>query len=632
MPRKSTRETKEPEKFKPTNFNKASEKKKPEKKKPTVVKPVQPISITTATEVADHIEPQFYQAQPVARKKPVPKEPATVGKKSASKYSKKYRVPDDYKKLKMMDDELADDLTLLIQNVVFNRFEDETMKFTIWSKGYELSKSINSIYNGPNTIITKVFNMDYTAEQYKTLKYLNRPTFDEISRDVYVGDKKDDKNLTSGLRTIMNVCNLTSKASDLTSLLQQHRRILSEMLIYVEKNKRSPSTYWDYIRSLTRLARISVGEDDELYKKLFKFGDDFDKAILKSIEGENKLNKNEARTFLPYGTLLDMVDLMEKQYLDNKAKYGANHAKTYKSHINTLILMSYLYTPPVRLELEDARFTKTLNGLDKKKNYVYVNQNKATVKYVLNEIKKDHPSITYDVGYPVKDDALTNRLNEFIKMSFREYPREYFISLYTNKNKPAKKNMEKYLSKMFDGHSLGVNMFRSSYISWLYSNNVSSKIIDEVALKMRTSPATMLKNYKKLNTEQIKVKQEPRDDDEPIRIDESPAARGPVARAMVAATHGSAGGLPPPQPREPHKEYKDPVVANRMRVEKHIEKIGGKEVYNKKQSEYYKENKAKLDIKRALRKYNNSSHQPSKQIISKYKLYKDGTVWKSHDL
>ncbi|EKX38473.1 hypothetical protein GUITHDRAFT_144242 [Guillardia theta CCMP2712] len=324
-----------------------------------------------------------------------------------------------------------------------------------------------------------------------------------------------------------------------------------------------------------------------------------------------------------------MIDDMEQKYLEAKTRYGPQGYHTYKLHMNTLILMSYLYTPPLRLELSNARFTKTLRNLEPGKNYIYIPQNGKLVKYVLNEIKKKHKPIEYDVGYPMNDDPLAKRLTEFIKMSLREYPREYFITLYTDKNKPAKKAMTTYLSSMFADHSLNVNMFRSSYVSWLYSNNVSTNILEEVALKMRTSILTFMKNYKKLNSEQIRVKRERDDDNRPITIneaDDSPAARGPVANPIAA--------IPQPQPRQPHKEYKDPIVLRRARVNRYIEKTGGREAFNERQKKYYKENSKTLYIKKLLRMYNTTKEaiDPIQHTIKKYKLYKEGNEWKSLEL
>ncbi|EKX38471.1 hypothetical protein GUITHDRAFT_115436 [Guillardia theta CCMP2712] len=282
------RERKAPELFKPTNF-KATAKKAPARKAPiqptNVVRPVRPITVQRASPADVPVLAAIPIDEPVRpSRKPVAKEPPTVA--AASSYSKKYRHPKDYKDLKMVNDQITRDMNLAVHNVVFKRYKDDELDFTIYDKALKLQTSL-SPFNGPNSWTSKVCGLDYKPSQYDSLPYLNRPTLAEIKDNVYVGEKLSDSKTASNLNTIIKTTTAQVDPNDLTTVLKHHRQIILEMLLYAQENKRSPSTYWDYIRALTRLARICLGDDNELYKKLAKLGDDFDKAVIKNIETKN---------------------------------------------------------------------------------------------------------------------------------------------------------------------------------------------------------------------------------------------------------------------------------------------------------------------------------------------------------
>ena len=602
------RERKQTQAYKPDNFNKKTNPKPKTTQKSTKNPPPPPDNTNNEPMAAiDVIEPRL----------PVPQDNNI---KISNNYSKKYRSPKDYKKLKSVNDEITSEYTDALKTVKFKRYDDERLNFTIWQKAERLEMSINSDINGKNTITSKVYALDYTPKQYDELKYIVKPSLADVRNNRFVGEKKDDKKLLSGLNVILKEAkDLNLDPIDLTTILRNHREIMFIMLRYIENKNASPFTYWDYIRALARLAKISLGEDDELYKKLSKISDDYDKAVLKNIETDNKLNLDEKRVFVPYSVLLDMIGEMKKQFEDALAKYGADKEATYKLHMNTLILMSYLYTPPVRSELSNMVLTNTLEGLDKKTNYVYVSDNENQVAmYIFNTIHKKHPPIRYYVGYPNGDeqnDPLAKLLTDFIRLSMKLYPRKYYITQYRDKNQPAGANQSKYLSKMFQKQNLNVNGFRSSYVSWLYSNNVSTKILEQVALKMRSSLRSQQYSYKKDNSEQIKVKREPIDDSIPITIND-------VNEPMPQAANIEA-----PPPREV-KFYKDVVEANRQHQRKHVEKIG-KDTYAQKQKEYRANNKDILGLRRVLKKYNNTVYKPTEKFINKWKLYKKNGKWMS---
>eukprot|EP00960_Hanusia_phi_P054421 762652-Hanusia_phi.AAC.1 len=413
----------------------------------------------------------------------------------------------------------------------------------------ELSKGIDPKTNGPNSWTNELYMYDYLPEQYERLQYIIRPTLQDFKENRFAStDRQNDKDTISNLNGMLQNSLAPLDENDLTSVLVHHRTVLYDMFLHRLINlKQAASTYWGDLKALTRLAKICLSEENDLYRKLSMLSTDFNTGVNHKRFGDNLLTKREEETFLPYGMLLDMSDKMYDDWKTSVQERGKDDKKTYELHTYALILASYLWTPTVRLELANMKITKTLHNLDKNTDYVYVNQNKINVMYVFNTVHKDHPPIKYDVGFS-GNEPYAKKLVKFLKESVTMYPRTYYITLKTNRDKPARGQLETYLNTMFRDQRLINSSLRKSFGSWLHSNNFSTNQMSEAALKMRNSVQVQMQNYKKLNTEQIRIKQEPQDDDSPINIEDlQTAASGPVSRPISV-----------PVPRQPHKNYVDP--------------------------------------------------------------------------
>eukprot|EP00960_Hanusia_phi_P017118 503438-Hanusia_phi.AAC.1 len=275
--------------------------------------------------------------------------------------SKKYRNARNYKLLRKIDDDISKDLVQAFRTLEFNQYSDERYKFTIIQKMDEMSESIDPKINGPNSFTNEIYAFDLTQQQYNNLYYLNKPTLEEIRTNKYIGGKVNNDTPTYyTLKSIIDKTIQDRYDSDLTWMLVNHRAIILDMLMYRFNHAQSLSTFWGDIRALARLCKICVGEEHELYKKLSMLATDFNIAIIIAQEGRNKLSKYEQRTFLPFGMLLDMVEDMHKKFKDLLQERGKDGQDVYKYHMYTLILMSYLYTPPVRLEMNNMKITRTM--------------------------------------------------------------------------------------------------------------------------------------------------------------------------------------------------------------------------------------------------------------------------------
>eukprot|EP00960_Hanusia_phi_P071383 767541-Hanusia_phi.AAC.1 len=613
---------KQDEKFKPTNFIRERQEKRQAKAaappRAQAIQPVRPVAVVPAEPIVLPAV-EIAQAAP-ARRVRVPKDNTL---KQANSIDKKWRNPSQYKNFTKIIDDVSTNYKQALETITIEVYNDQTKNKTIAQAMRDLSKDIDPKINEANSWTNELYMYDYLPEQYARLPYIVRPTLQDFKDNKFASTtKQNDKDTISKLNVMLERSLAPIHQDDLTSVLVHHRTVLYDMFIYRMINGgQSPSTYWGDLKALTRLAKICLGDQNDLYHKLSMLSTDYDVGVLKKAEKQNLLRKNEEITFLPYSMLLDMSDKMYDDWKASVQERGKDDKKTYELHTFALILASYLWTPPVRLELNNMKITKTLNNLDKNTSYVYVNNNKINVMYIFNDRRKDHDPIKYEVGYS-ENKPYADKLKKFIKESVTMYPRTYYITLKTDRNKPAGGQMSDYLAKMFQNQRLNIDGLRKSFLSWLYSNNISTNLLEETALKMRNSVTVQMRSYKKLNSEQIRIKREPVDDTVPVNVEDlNVAASGPVARPISV-----------PVPRQPHTNYVDPVVANRERVNKHIEKIG-KENYNAKQKEYYKENKQKLNLKKVLYRLNSQGAKlPKREMITKYKLYQDGNTWKSHKL
>ena len=606
---------KQTERYRPTNFNKSQAPQKQQPQKQQQRKPQQRPPPPQQPPSQALIDPNVPvpAIEIIDPKTPVPKDSTGTKKELKGSINKKLRKPSFYKVITKAHDETSEELDKAIKSFEFDTHKNN-QRFSIWEKMTKLQESLNPILSAPNSWTNHLYMYDLTKQQYKELSYIHNPILQEIK----------NKSLYSSLRSMIGKLKPEWIDNNLVWMVEQHRYIMLEMLIQRFKNDNSLSTYWNDLKSLTRLIKICLGDEHELYYKMSTLATDFNIGVIQSQEGLNQLNKYEQVNFLPFGKLLDlteeMLDMFIKRFSDN-----ANDA--YKYHIYTLILMAYLYTPPVRLELKDMKITQTLENLDKKFNYVYVPDN-GLIMYIFNKIHKLHPPIKYKVGWfnnQTEINPLAYKLSDFVRESIALYPREYFITRVNDMSEPAKGNMTKYLASMFQGHSLSVNMFRSSFITWLYSNNTPTYILGDVSLKMRNSITAQFKNYKKalMPSDIVRIKQEGREQDSgPITItdnvEQEPLQRVPTSNQLIR-----------PRPPPPDTEYVDPVTRQHKYLQRHIKKIGEK-AYKKKQHDYFQKKKNEIFLKRTVRRVNemeDSNVRPS--TIKKYDLYKEGGVWKS---
>ena len=183
--------------------------------------------------------------------------------------------------------------------------------------------------------------------------------------------------------------------------------------------------------------------------------------------------------------------------------------------------------PPLRNEIKTLKFTNTTQ--ERGDWIVFRSDNRVLLE--LNEEKKRHDGITFNLS----EDA--PELVKIIKESYELYPR---IPLFTNVSKypdlsiqAQPDTLSNRISKMFlfTGKMVSVNVFRSSYVSYMNSEAIKNgkqltvKEKEKIAYRMRTSRKYLDEAYLKIFPTEREVrneiKQEPQEESRIQQIDES---------------------------------------------------------------------------------------------------------------
>ncbi len=304
-------------------------------------------------------------------------------------------------------------------------------------------------------------------------------------------------------------------------MLRYNRLLTYNIFKYHNDKKNTIATLNNDFKTLTRTIKLLVlDENDELRYKfsslqialgdLEKFSDD-----LNEIK-----TKREIETFIPYEQLLDIRDILEKQYNDETNKLPDDIKQNGLKHSNSLFQLHQLliaiainvWDYPSRLDKYDMKIINNTTNVKQNNNYVL---QEDTIKFIFNNDKKNHKPLTYGLNAkPILE--LNKRLNKLLKYSLTVYPRK---SLFISSNswfnqllKPVKDDtVSSWIKDLVPNKHLGVATFRSSFVSYYYpkSNNREKEVM---RIRMRTSRLELERAYLKFYTspeQLVKVKIEP---------------------------------------------------------------------------------------------------------------------------
>ena len=484
-------------------------------------------------------------------------------------------MPVEWKLLKNYKDLKKTKNNKLLKLYSYGKWFIEDIPFTLKSKFDYAKKNFISTYGGSNAWTEKLFLYDIN-------NYDISITLSGLEKGEYQQDQCSDNQYANVINFIKKNIYKTDE-NNLGWLLKNNIKILELLMEYRIDKKQSISTFNNDLKMFARIFKIALGDTHELYKKYSQLQSDLNSLLIEKETGKNTLNKYEKDKYIDFDNLLKIRQDLEDNWRIELDKNSIKSKSVWELHYKMLLLSSYVLTPCVRTELMIAKFATTEEEMSDNVDYVYIPQElDKAVEYNFKICKKGKPVERYTIGY---NDESRSKLSALFRESLLLYKREFVFPQIKNMDKSSTiANVNQFLRTLIKGTTLGVNVIRSSYITWRNKNGVSYNDMKEDAIRLRNSVETQMKDYLK-KTDDIKT------------------------------------------------DY----VANEIKIKDGIDALQKEKDYKK---EYYEKNKDKIkeyvnankNKKNALyhiNKFKKTGIEPKEAVITKWKLYKENDKWKS---
>lgn len=330
-------------------------------------------------------------------------------------------------------------------------------------------------------------------------------------------------------------------------------------------------------------------------------------------ELNNQINDDEYKQQMTAKEAKNWVSHTEiKTKLDELAnKYNKN--KTRNNNFRYLAIALYYYQPPLRNNYAGMEYihdptNETYDDLDI--NYLI---NRGTYYDIL--INNDKVSNKKGSSIiPIKNKTLINILKE----SFERFPRLYVFSQLANNNEPmTQQYMTRHiLNNIWTNKNVGIDILRSSYITWFYENNPDILSRQRLADHMRNSRHIAEVAYYKPNRKETETDEEAEtepetepetDQDEETESDEETQKKGRKKKETAP-------------PKQKNKYKNDAGYFDLKEWGKQYRKDNA-EQFRKNTAEYYKKNNYDVLRKKFLFNLNTgNTTKPRETTIKKYNI------------
>lgn len=564
-------------------------------------------------------------------------------RKASAKTSnpEKYKPVKEYaNKLKTKTDDIAVKIKELYENNVwdletkFKQLEQENAENSInrdiaWLQGVQYLD-----YNKMPRVTKKISLKMFKAGEYKSL-YVDKPNTPSTEANYA-------KRIEFYTKTFQPFKKYKGK-DDITWVVNENHTLLYEVLKYNNEKKNVFMTLNKDIKTILRTIRLQLGNTHELTYKFSGLSTALSDLATRADDENRVATDRELGQFINYEDLITLVEGLETDYNEELNKLPETDRKNGDKHNNMLYHMHqlhllvalYVYDYPSRAEKLEMKFITDEKAVKPDKNYILV-RTKGECKMIFNEIKKLHKPLSYNLktDTPVLS-GFNKKLNELIKKSYKTYPRESVLIGKTEWNSGKRSvtagTASNWLLNIYKNKNLGVNAFRSSFVSY-YNDQMNNSQKKQMATRMRTSTFQIDQSYRKIvkaPEDLVKVKIEPG-----LELE---------ARASIGTSRDTAYRI-----GEDNTEYIRPAIpiSDEVAVIKQKKKIVNTHERKRKNfNDWYKkdENKEKHNkavkerskqpityAKRIVRELNNKmlnikNLQPT--TIAKYGINKEGDLW-----
>lgn len=432
-----------------------------------------------------------------------------------------YKTLTNYKNLTLINDDISTKIRQLYNNNIWN-LQD---KFKDLEEHYE-DLGIKGLISWNN----KIQYLDY-QQSPKPLNNISLKSLKEGEYKSKYTDKKPNSIKTeAGYANRISFFTRTFKSLEqyknqdgLSWIIPNNRLLMYEIMKYHNDNNRTVSTLNNDFKTLVRVIKLLLGEEDELRFKYSALQIAFSDIENAKDDNNKIITEQEIRQFIPYEQLLQICDELEEDYNQelNKLplsirKDGLKHSnKLFNQHQILLAVALNVWDYPSRHEKFSLSILEDEKEVSPNKNFIVIPTSNKVCKFVLNEVVKEHKPLSYNIDSKAIS-GLNKRLNTLLKYSYKTYKRPH---MFIGKDKWNSQKLEKvspstvsdWLREVLETKNIGIDGFRSAFVSYYYPkfNNRQKAIMKT---RMRTSRDILERSYLKHYTspdELIKVKIEP---------------------------------------------------------------------------------------------------------------------------
>jgi hypothetical protein len=340
--------------------------------------------------------------------------------------------------------------------------------------------------------------------------------------------------------------------------------------------------------------------------------------IIDDEKGESNLTEEELINHVSYPDFVrkrnqkyeEWVKLRE-QYQNRPIKYDKGSSKRRMANLHHLLVAVNTYIPPLRRQWPKMKLHKGKEEPEDltKQNYLW-EKKPGEYHVVLNHDKIEAKRRAKNVPRQIMDlkdeiPGVTNgtKLNELLKLSFEDYPREWVFPGTDTDKALSFGGWDTMLTTMFKSVAKRPtqNVFRRAYVNYWHKKIQKKNVWEKIAYRMRHTWMVAVSKYMKDNIPAF------------LDIDEAPALPLKVEKRVI---------VPSPQEVEKEKAKKkapfDPVTYSKLYREKNKAKV------DKARVEYYEANRHKILRGKLLWHLNNNKiKKPQKSSKALYGLEYD---------
>tara|TARA_R110002153_G_scaffold274315_1_gene448479 strand:+ start:21094 stop:22173 length:1080 start_codon:yes stop_codon:yes gene_type:complete len=236
-------------------------------------------------------------------------------------------------------------------------------------------------------------------------------------------------------------------------------------------------------------------------------------ATKQEKEEKNEMTENESKNWIDYEDLKDKMNQFY-EYSYSGFVEMSNGEDKFTMVRNFLLLALYIYLPPTRIgNYKDMviRTQKTRKGasLDKKFNYLMVNNNGDKVSYVFIFNQYKTAKFVGQIEHKINNHKLDRIITLYLERRDSFVNKKSNTSFLINKDKKGMTQSNitdtlKYISRKIVGKELSVNLLRHIYLTYYLGLGNSIELNKKTANFMgQTYDATQMEKYKKIKKTDI---------------------------------------------------------------------------------------------------------------------------------